>query len=509
MITSLGLRGFKRFDGTGAELRLAPITLIFGANSSGKSSILQSILCMAQSWGRPNGIAQLQVSGELVDLGRFGRVVHRRGNERAADVQFEVGHGGRVVSFFWSDEDAGMDVAASRTGTLQRIHVSKPIDDQGAPSDETPWEFEADIVQESGALELWLASAPWAQLSNLAGADSSERWRVLAPHGVSGRSLAVLRWCIGEVEELPPPTVEPNPDNRDAEMSPVELSTLQDALVVLSTLVREDAQNPNSIIGMCHREIRRILETRARILHVSYICGLRDRGERVHKVRVDDRPRSVGLAGERMVDVLMSHDGCFEATNTLLKIMDFPYRLRLNDVDSHGNLVEVSVKDCHAGATAGNTIGIPDVGSGVAQLLPIVVQIAAVGLPNASNPEPLVLVEQPELHLHPHWQAELAKMFSAAVHRAERMGDGGRSVQIVAETHSEHLILSLCNEVAAGRLRPDEISILALSEGNETGAVLAYSIRVDESGDFKDRWPSGFFPDRMRILKDRQGLLRP
>lgn len=55
MLSGMRIAGFKRFDGDGVEIPLRPITLLFGGNSAGKSSLLQAILSVAQSWERPTG----------------------------------------------------------------------------------------------------------------------------------------------------------------------------------------------------------------------------------------------------------------------------------------------------------------------------------------------------------------------------------------------------------------------------------------------------------------------
>ena len=77
MLTGLVLENFKTFGGAHA-IPLAPLTVIYGANSSGKSSILQALLFLKQNVHLGNdSTATVVVSGSHVDLGNFSQVAHR------------------------------------------------------------------------------------------------------------------------------------------------------------------------------------------------------------------------------------------------------------------------------------------------------------------------------------------------------------------------------------------------------------------------------------------------
>ncbi len=130
-------------------------------------------------------------------------------------------------------------------------------------------------------------------------------------------------------------------------------------------------------------------------------------------------------------------------------------------------------------------------GTGISQVIPIVV---------AANHDSvgMVSIEQPELHIHPRFQVELADVFL-------RMRD---KHSFLIETHSEHLILRLLRRI---RQSPDDelpkgfepikvsdVSIVYL-EPTENG-VVTKRIRIDEDGEFVDRWPQGFFVERREEL---------
>lgn len=130
-----------------------------------------------------------------------------------------------------------------------------------------------------------------------------------------------------------------------------------------------------------------------------------------------------------------------------------------------------------------------DVGVGISQLLPVVVAALDPARPG------ITAIEQPELHAHPKLQVELGDLFAHAAddHRV-----------FLLENHSEHLMLRLLRrieethngELPEGKpaLRPDQVSVVYLDQVD--GEVQATRLRIDETGEFIDRWPHGFFEER-------------
>jgi predicted ATPase len=121
------------------------------------------------------------------------------------------------------------------------------------------------------------------------------------------------------------------------------------------------------------------------------------------------------------------------------------------------------------------------VGYGVGQLLPIIVQ----SLLTASG---MILVEQPEVHLHPRLQSAVGDLFVDTV-------VSGRA-QVLVETHSEHLVLRLLRRVREGVLAPADLAILYV-DLDEDGAAFVRRLEVDSDGDLADGWPGGFFDERL------------
>lgn len=117
---------------------------------------------------------------------------------------------------------------------------------------------------------------------------------------------------------------------------------------------------------------------------------------------------------------------------------------------------------------------LTNIGVGASQLLPVIVTVLG------AAPGSLILLEQPELHLHPAVQSRLADFFLVA----------RRDLRLIVETHSEYLITRLRRRVAEGSAEPSVFSIL-FAEYHK-GVTEFVSLPVDRTGDLES-WPDGFF----------------
>ena len=143
--------------------------------------------------------------------------------------------------------------------------------------------------------------------------------------------------------------------------------------------------------------------------------------------------------------------------------------------------------------SGGLSLSTSDIGVGISQLLPVVVAALDVNRPS------LTAVEQPELHIHPRLQVELGDLFAHSATPGKLF---------LLETHSEHLILRLLRrieETNSGTLPPDkprfnpaDLSVMYIDQVD--GETHVSPLRVDDSGEFVDGWPHGFFNERAREL---------
>jgi hypothetical protein len=147
-------------------------------------------------------------------------------------------------------------------------------------------------------------------------------------------------------------------------------------------------------------------------------------------------------------------------------------------------------------------VSLQDVGVGISQVLPV--------LMNAFGEEGcLIAVEQPEIHIHPALQAELADVFIESA-----LGENKNTIML--ETHSEHLILRILRRIRESSeqdfadwpdplrkacpngIRPEDVAVLYVEPGEDGAKVIELPVTPD--GDFTRPWPSGFFTERSKEL---------
>lgn len=160
---------------------------------------------------------------------------------------------------------------------------------------------------------------------------------------------------------------------------------------------------------------------------------------------------------------------------------------------SNGGHVSVVLKQ--SGATSATNLA--DMGFGFSQILPILVQLwlssnqaKRRGLRAARQTTTSIIIEQPELHLHPAFQAKLADLFVARGKFEEV-----KPPNLIIETHSPALVNRFGELIHKNLLSPDDIQIILFEPDNSHESSTVRVTTYDEKGFLKD-WPYGFFePD--------------
>lgn len=212
------------------------------------------------------------------------------------------------------------------------------------------------------------------------------------------------------------------------------------------------------------------------LTHVAFIGPARTRFGPI--VERDDQPRNqVGMDGQWTVDRIAQHPELVEAVNAALAAMDMGYRVSVAPVDDPDlpRLWKLQLWD----DTLGVSVSMDQVGYGVSQIVPLVVEVIA-------GEFPLTLLEQPELHLHPRLQAAFGSVLEEAV-------TANPARQFIIETHSETLLQRLRKLIRTGHLLPEMVSIVYIEKTPDGSQALP--IRLDSQGNFLDPWPHGFFEE--------------
>jgi hypothetical protein len=183
------------------------------------------------------------------------------------------------------------------------------------------------------------------------------------------------------------------------------------------------------------------------------------------------------------------------AINTWLATAGFSYRADLQPLDERKTLYELRLQEVLDEQKAGVSANIREVGFGLTQMLPIIAQAVL------AKPGDTLIIEQPELHLHPRAQAELADLFIAMARNGTRF---------LIETHSEHLLLRLRRRIAESSsaiISPNDLCYLRAHDlracfiDRTEGRSSVETIQIDEKGKMSSP-PGfrGFFADDLHEL---------
>lgn len=172
-----------------------------------------------------------------------------------------------------------------------------------------------------------------------------------------------------------------------------------------------------------------------------------------------------------------------------------PYRLDLQPLDERKTIYELRLQEVLDEQGAGVSANIREVGFGITQMLPIIAQAVL------AKPGNTLIIEQPELHLHPRAQAELGDMFIAMTRS---------STNFLIETHSEHLLLRFRRRIAessSAMISQDDLGYLKADDlrayfvDRTEGHSRVKGIEADEIGKMSSP-PGfrGFFADDLHEL---------
>jgi predicted ATPase len=447
MLNSLRIKNFKAWRDTGS-IRLAPLTVIFGANNAGKSSLGHLLLALKQTALSTDRKRALHLGNEstLIDLGTFADCLY--GHDLTKALEFEMG---------WT--------------------LPKPLDvrDPLQPSER----YQGDRLDLAATLAAGKSGQPEISSMhyNLGNGDGVVLDVNLARGENRKFSLHSDRYGFVMRVGRKWPLEEPEKFYR---ISDVSISRFQNA-----GFLTDFALATETMLGS-----------------LSYLGPLRKPPQRTYQWS-GDRPEGAGQMGENAIAAILAAQNERRMLNRgpkrskqffaefiagWLKDIGVIHSFVVRPVAEGRKEYEVLVKT-HA---RGPEVKITDVGFGVSQVLPALVQ-AFYCPPNST-----VWMEQPEIHLHPQVQAELADVFISAIRSRE---DGHvRNVQLIIESHSEHFLNRLQRRVAEREISPDDVAIYFCKRVG--GATELEPLRINLGGDIEN-WPENFFGDEMADLTAR------
>lgn len=236
-----------------------------------------------------------------------------------------------------------------------------------------------------------------------------------------------------------------------------------------------------------HCHIRDIIESinnyMAELIHnSSYIRPLRFITERYYRFQNFD-VEEIDSDGENLAMFLLNLNP--EDKKDFQKWTKDLFKFEIDTSPKENPYIELQITD-----DSGNKRNMVDVGFGYSQLLPIIAIIWQSIYKN-NNTEKLIVMEQPELHLHPRFQAKFADLLVKVIEDCKR---NKKDVRFIIETHSEVILNKIGLSIARGKFSKDNVNVLLFNAQNEKMNNYIEVATYSEDG-YLTNWPIGFFDD--------------
>lgn len=490
MLRRLSISNFKAFKGLHA-INLSPITLICGPNSSGKSSVIQSIMLIKQSLASPGDYGGLVSNGQFVDLGSYKSMVNEHDDTKSIEMVF--------------DFDAPEEVKNSALGFNRMFgngHARRVSLSYGLFQTELSDDAEAFTYLEKVGFSIFLKKSKSDEsqgfflksklLEKKSSNYSDASRQFVLEDEVSKRQFSNIISKRLKFSEN---------DTRKFENLCNELIFTSDATYATPSTVKIDPEMGNvdgerlfSFAYSNHAVNILSAELHDKFSDIAYLGPLRSYPSRLYSPK-GEQSNSVGKLGEHAARLLHQNPKLRCKVNDWFSRFEIPYSISTENIGNEitGMVISLQLKDKRTNVV----VGPSDVGFGIGQLLPIIVE----GLVRRNSS---ILVEQPEIHLHPKLQANIADFLIDTIPKDKNKKDcdiGGGSEannQWIVETHSESLILRLQRRIREGCLDHNDVSIIYVDPDDLGGNIS--SIKMDENGDFIDEWPEGFFEERLHEI---------
>lgn len=544
------LGNFKAFAES-QRIPVRPLTLIYGANSAGKSSIIHSLALARHALETGDlDVHRTTVGGDSVDLGGFRQYVHRREANRRVEWAFELDAAG------FTGRMAELLAPVRKISVLLAVGIK--LDDRDRPVADAVPEVHAYEIQADGQslLRMSRRGDGKLKLDNLdhehpvfrevlkAIVETSTTAESIRPSDYDGLNEAIAE-LVPEITAsagnlLPGGLIRPEKTTPGEQtlLFPVSKGrrkedlaaavqffiprTLDDILRGLSQAVSGELsrlqylgplrsypprhlafsqqQDPNWFAGggyawdVVRRDerVRSLVNTWLKApdrLQTPYELVIRD------LVGIDQLDDPIWTGLEKIEEDGLSMEADYDKdgpTGAYPTIKDFEKELkRMVDIIRSADIdkiAELILMDRRSNTIVSHR----DVGIGVSQVLPVLVGAYAAR-------KRIVAIEQPEIHLHPAIQADLGDVFIQSAL-------GEQKNKFLIETHSEHLLLRIMRRMRETsnenlpdgfpKVMPDDVCVLFVQPKGTASAVL--HLELDEEGQLLDAWPGGFFEEGYR-----------
>ena len=463
LIDSICLKNFKAFQDTGT-LPLKKITLLVGKNSAGKSSLIKSILGASQTSRQTSpDDTHFRLIGDYTNLGTYTDTVH----ENDANTDFSIEFGiidpkDRVYNLQYTFCKNEKNPLGTSLKGIKVHHEGKFLLSGGKPLKNQP-------KDRSGFGHLGiLLSRP--KMTN------AEYFEKKDNQGFNPEVMKKLQELMNDTQR-----------KEGKEEAKILQINIRDFAIDVSKKGMQgliDLEGLDEIgrhIGdtvLISRLIDSVLD------RAIYLSGVREEPTREARLAQSSGNR-VGIKGESLAIMLhqrRNNKEFMDKFNRHLQVLEIAEKATTapSYMKSEGKEVETGYIKILL-QKQGKNRTLMDLGFGTSQVLPVVFEL---GL----RRNRLILIEQPELHLHPAAQSEIGSLLSFSIEQGN---------QLIVETHSANLIERLRKLIREGKLSNKDVNIIYIGKDEQNGGSRCDVIGFDEKGEFTEAWPEeSFFGER-------------
>lgn len=472
MLTNLTLENFKAFQKLD-DLKIKPITILCGTNSCGKSSILQSILLLKQTFESQNLKQDLLLNGRFVKLGYAQDIIYKKKDQHTLSFEFSFELLGKeMMSTFFAiampgivlidiDENINYQIRyrasflSQKDDILEGQEILKPLSIE---------QIKLTIVKKGNQIEnnaaIILLEREGDNKYQLTG--KPEQGNYLDFGIVEGASSGFFH------------KIYLNQHVNDGSAF-VSLYSLSAANVLINEIL-----GAFSYIGPLREEPAK------RYIYEDEVLEIGNKGENAAYLYFTEKNKKINnhyFFNKSISDFEKQYDQTLHsALQKWFDLMKIPnFEAEINNKIIYLNM-EASTHDQ-------TRVGIADVGFGVSQIFPIILE--GLRMKKGST----LMLEQPEIHLHPNLQMQMADYFISLALSGKR---------VLVETHSDHVINRLVRRIVEDETHnlQDLIGIYFIKP-SENGSVYE-EVKIDETKGIIN-WPPDFFDqtanEQMKIMQ--------
>lgn len=440
MLKSISLENYKCFKDE-TTIDIAPLTVLCGVNSSGKSSILKSLLMLKQSYEDNNAANNLIFNGKYVDNGSFNEIHSYNPSEKFFHISnsFDI-------------EASGISKDSTNFKDLHRIYYNKNIKIFRISNS-------IDVIGSTGfvnANKIMKYDICIDIIQNNGEKICSKITMTSAEHNTYNISCKQIPDTSGNLDDIE-----------------IETCTCHFSGMVLNSIYKDGMDNKQKLFIPSIASIFNIISSQ--YMQIRYIAPLRESPKR--RYVADKSVSSVGIFGENAaillknkffkdwngiiapdsednVDTLLDGYNLYKFQNIFKSWLKY---FELGNIwldKKQQEIIKIKI----------NNSNVIDVGFGVSQVLPMLVE--GIYMP----PEQTLILEQPEIHLHPKMQMRIADfLLSLAM----------QNKQIIVETHSDHFINRLVRRCMEEKIFKEKVQIFFIDK-DEYNISHKQSITIDD-----------------------------